>query len=89
VLLTLPNMVCIQAYRDQAQAFVFDNEDKAQIVGLFLAEVAVDHFLPWPAYYVTPMNIGRAVDILRRAADECKPREIRRPRLYEALDFLE
>ena len=35
------------------------------------------------------MNIGWAVDILRRAADECKIREIRRPKLYEALDFLE
>src|SRR4249920_739553 len=30
-----------------------------------------------------------AVDILRRTADECKIREIRRPKLYEALDFLE
>ena len=35
------------------------------------------------------MNIGWAVDILRGAADECKTREIRRPKLYEALDFLE
>ena len=26
--------------------------------------------------------------ILRRAAEECKTREIRRPKLYEALDFL-
>ena len=59
------------------------------MVGLFLAELAVDHFVPPPAYYLTPMNIGWAVDILRRAADECKTREIRRPKLYEALDFLE
>ena len=35
------------------------------------------------------MNIGWGVDILRRAADECKVREIRRPKLYEAIDFLE
>jgi len=28
-------------------------------------------------------------DIIRRAAVECKEREIRRPKLYEALDFLE
>jgi hypothetical protein len=89
VLLTLPNMVCVQAYRDQDPALIFDNEDEAQIVGLFLAELAVDHFVPPPAYYLTPMNIGWAVDILRRAADECKSREIRRPKLYEALDFLE
>ena len=45
VLLTRPDMVCIQAYRDQDQTFVFDNEDEAQIVGLFLAELAVDHFV--------------------------------------------
>ena len=30
-----------------------------------------------------------AVDIIRRAAVECKEREIRRPKLYESLDFLE
>jgi hypothetical protein len=35
------------------------------------------------------MNVGWAVDILRRAALECKEREIRRSKLYEALDFLE
>jgi hypothetical protein len=35
------------------------------------------------------MNVGWAVDILRRAAVECNEREIRRPKLYEALDFLE
>jgi hypothetical protein len=29
------------------------------------------------------------VDIIRRAAVECKTREIRRAKLYEALDFLE
>jgi hypothetical protein len=45
VLLTRPDMVCIQAYQDQDQTFVFDNEDEAQIVGLFLAELAVDHFV--------------------------------------------
>src|SRR5438552_1473114 len=35
------------------------------------------------------MDVGWAVDILQRAADECKVREIRRPKLHEALDFLE
>jgi hypothetical protein len=89
VLLTMPNMVCVQAYRDKDQTLVFDDEDEARIVGLFLAELAVDHFVPPPAYYLRPMNVGWAVDILRRAADECKTREIRRPKLYEALDFLE
>jgi hypothetical protein len=89
VLLIRPNNVCVEVNRYQDQLFVFDDEALAQQVGLFLAEIAVDHFVPPPAYYLTPMNIGWAVDILRRAADECKTREIRRPKLYEALDFLE
>ena len=75
MLLTLPNMVCVEAYRDQDHLFIFDDEDEARLVGLFLAELAVDHFVPPPAYYLTPMNIGWAVDILRRAADECKKRD--------------
>jgi hypothetical protein len=35
------------------------------------------------------MNTAWAVTIVRRAAEECKEREIRRSKLYEALDFLE
>ena len=89
VLLIRPDKTCVQAYRDADHLFSFDNEDEAQIVGLFLAELAVDHFVPPPAYYLTPMNVGWAVDIVRRGADECKTREIGRPKLYEALDFLE
>jgi hypothetical protein len=89
VLLIRSDNVCVEVDRYQDQLFVFDDEALAQQVGLFLAEIAVDHFVPPPAYYLAPMNIGWAVDILRRAADECKTREIRRPKLYEALDFLE
>jgi hypothetical protein len=89
VLLIKPNMVCVQAYRDEDHLFRFDDEDEARLVGLFLAELAVDHFVPPPAYYLTPMNMAWAVDILRRTADEYKIREILRPKLYEALDFLE
>jgi hypothetical protein len=55
--------------------------------GLGVAEIAVDRFLAPAAYYLRPMDIGWAVEILRRAAVECKVREIRRPKLYEALDF--
>ena len=53
VLLTLPHMVCVEAYRDQDHLFRFDDEDEARVVGLFLAELAVDHFVPPPAYYLT------------------------------------
>ena len=89
VLLIRPDNTCVVADSYQDQLFIFADEPLAQQVGLFLAELAVDHFVPPPAYFLTPMNIGWAVDILRRAADECKTREIRRPKLYEALDFLE
>jgi hypothetical protein len=49
----------------------------------------VDNFLPPVEYYLTPMNAAWAVNVLRRAAEECKNREIRRAKLYEALDYLE
>ena len=64
-------------------------DDEARVVGLFLAELAVDHFVPPPAHYLTPMNIGWAVDILRRAADGSLLLCTHRPKLNEALDFLE
>jgi hypothetical protein len=54
-----------------------------------VAEIAVDHVLPPAEYFLLWMNVGWAVDILRRAALECKEREIRRSKLYEALNFLE
>ena len=89
VMVIRPDNVCIVAYRFQDSLLTYDDEDLSKWFGLFLAQIAIDHCLPPPAYYLTPMNIAWAVDILRRAADECKIREIRRPKLYEALDFLE
>src|SRR5678816_1093658 len=74
VLLIQPNMVCVEAYRYHDQLFIYDDEELSRQVGIFLAELAVDHFVPPPAYYLTPMNMGWAVGILRRAADECKIR---------------
>jgi hypothetical protein len=49
--------------------------------GLGLAEIAVDHTVPPPVYYLTPMNAAWAVDLLRRGAEECLEREIRRPKI--------
>jgi uncharacterized NAD(P)/FAD-binding protein YdhS len=54
-----------------------------------LAEISVDNFLPPVEFYLTPMNTAWAVTIVRRAAEECKEREIRRAKLYEALESLE
>ena len=58
-------------------------------IGLWLAEISVDNFLPPVEYFLTPMKTAWAVTIVRRAAEECKEREIHRSKLYEALDFLE
>jgi hypothetical protein len=50
----------------------------AKWFGLAVAEINVDYCLPPPSYYLRPMDMGWAVDILRRAAVKCKQREIRR-----------
>ena len=73
----------------QGSAFAYEDEDLARLFGLFVAKLAVDNWLPDPWYYLRPMDFAWAVDIIRRAAVECKEREIRRPKLYESLDFLE
>lgn len=57
-----------------------------KLTGCFLAELAVDHLLPPPAYYLTPMNVAWAVNITRRSVEDCKIRNIPTPILYEALD---
>lgn len=69
--------------------FVYDDETLAKLTGCFLAELAVDHLVPAPAYYLTPMNAAWAVGIIRRAAEVCKTRNIQTPKLFEALDYLE
>ena len=34
----------------------YEDEDTAKYIGLWLAEISVDNFLPPIEYYVTPMN---------------------------------
>ena len=89
VWLRRPDNVGIQAERFQDPLLIYEDEDLARIFGLFVAELAVDNWLPNPWFYLRPMDFAWAVDIIRRAAVECKEREIRRPKLYESLDFLE
>src|SRR6266850_4999093 len=84
-----PDNVCIQAERFHDPLLTYEDEDLARRVGLFVAELAVDNWLPKPWYYLRPMDFAWAIDIIRRAAVECKEREIRRPKLYESLNFLE
>jgi hypothetical protein len=64
-----------------------DDEELTKHFALFLAELAVGHFLPPPAYYLRPMDFAWAMAILSRAAEECTIREIRRAKLYEASIF--
>ena len=80
---------CVMADCFNDRLLTDEDEDTAKCIGLWLAEISVDNFLPPIEYYLTPMNTARAVTILRRAAEECKEREIRRSKLYEALNFLE
>jgi hypothetical protein len=77
----------VERYRDEQLAD--EDGDLAASFGLGIAEICVDRCLPSPAYYLTPMTVARAVEILRRGAEDHHKREIRRPELYEALTFLD
>jgi hypothetical protein len=89
VLLQKPagSVLQVECYRDPILAY--DDGNLAARFGLGIAEISVDRCLPPPAYYLSPMNVARAIDILRRAAEDHHKREIRIPKLYEALAFLD
>jgi hypothetical protein len=89
VSLLCPDNVGIEVERFHDPLLTYEDDDLARLFGLFVAEIAVDNWLPTPWYYIRPMDFAWAIDIIRRAAVECKEREIRRPKLYESLDFLE
>ena len=89
VTLLTPKQSLTQVYHYEDRKITGDDEQLAAWFGLALAESAVDHFVPPPAYYLTPMNAAWAVDILRRGAEDFMTRNIHCPKLYEALDYLE
>jgi hypothetical protein len=84
-----PDNVRIEVEHFHDPLLTYEDDDLARLFGLFVAEIAVDNWLPNPWYYIRPMDFAWAVNIIRRAAVECKEREIRRPKLYESLEFLE
>lgn len=88
VTLLTPKHTVVQVYRFQDSEALVECSELAAWFGLWLAELAVDHFVPAPAYYLTPMHAAWAVDIVRRAAGEFMEREVRVAKLYEALDYL-
>ena len=51
--------------RYRSPIFAYEDGDLAGWFGLGIAEISVDQFLPSPAYYLTPMNVAWAIDILR------------------------
>lgn len=83
------NGTVIEVDRFQNRLFATKDEWIAAWFGLGLAEIAVDHFVPSPEYYLTPMNPGWAIDILRRGAEEFLQRNVQTPKLFEALTYLE
>jgi hypothetical protein len=89
VLLKKPagSVLQVERYRDEMLAY--EDGDLAAWFGLGVAEICVDRCLPPPAYYLTTMTVGRAIDILRCGTEHHHKREIRRPELYEALTFLD
>jgi hypothetical protein len=89
VLLKKPSGLVLQVERYRDSMLAYEDGDLAAWFGLGVAEICVDRCLPPPAYYLAPMTVGRAIDILRRGAGDHHKREIRRPELYGALNFLD
>ena len=56
VLLLLPDNCVLLVLRFYDPLITCDDEDLAKWFGIFLAELAVDHCLPPPAYYLRPMD---------------------------------
>jgi hypothetical protein len=89
VLFQYPNNSVLQVCRFGIQSLTWNDKFVAKWMGLEVAKLLVDKTAMAAAYYLRPMDIGWAVDILRRAAVACVRREIRIAKVYEALDFLE
>lgn len=84
-----PQQTLIQVYRYEDHQSTDADAELAAWFGLFLAEIAVDHFIPSTDYYLTPMHTAWAIDLVHRGAAEFMDSEIRTAKLYEALDYLE
>jgi len=89
VLLKKPSGSVLQVERYRDELLEYDDGELAAWFGLGIAEISVDRCLPPPGYYLTPMSVTRAVDILRRGAENHHKTEIRTPELYDALSFLD
>jgi hypothetical protein len=89
VLLKRPDASLLRVNHFRDRLLTYEDADLAAWFGLGIAEISVDRCLPPPWHYLVPMDVARAVEILRRGAEDHHKREIRKPELYEALAFLE
>ena len=89
VTLLTPQHTLIQVYRYENYESTDADAGLAAWFGLFLAQIAVDHFIPSTDYFLTPMHAAWAIDLVHRSAAEFMDREVRAAKLYEALDYME
>jgi hypothetical protein len=89
VLLKKPQGSVLQVKHYQNPTLAYENGDLAAWFGLGIAEISVDYCLPPPSFYLAPMNVARAIDIVRSGAEDYHKREVRKPGIYEALSLLD
>jgi len=77
VTLLTSQQTLIQVYRYEDHQSTDSDAGLAAWFGLFLAEIAVDHFIPSTDYYLTPMHAAWAIDLVQRGAAEFMDREVR------------
>jgi len=56
-----PDNISIEVERFYDPLLVYEDENLARLFGLFVAELAVDNWLPDPWYYLRPMDFAWAV----------------------------
>jgi hypothetical protein len=79
----------LQVEHYQNPTLAYENGDLAAWFGLGIAEISVDDCLPPASFHLAPMNVARAINIVRSGAEDHHKREIRRAELYAALAFLD
>ena len=89
ILLKKPEGSVLQVEHYQSPTLAYENGDLAAWFGLGIAEISVDHCLPPASFHLAPMNVARAINIVRSGAEHYHKREIRTPELYEALTLLD
>jgi len=61
VTLMCPDNVRIEVEHFHDPLLTYEDDDLARLFGLFVAEIAVDNWLPTPWYYIRPMDFAWAI----------------------------